>query len=1036
MRPLLLLQFATTCFAQTIVDDFGHYPASSDGSPNWLTSAVGIEMQDGACLVDDGYILWQKAPFAKTVTFTAELTVTAITGLEKDWKTAGIGLYQDNRNFWALNLVQSPEKDGGRHFVELQEMLDGTWLATSQEKSRLKGLGMSGDQQWEVGHAYQFELRLADGKVHGTIRDGERLVFQTGYDLAVGTETPAVRAGRPALKAAGMSARFDNAKVTVTQTAPEPKSERVIPPWVSRDAPQLTKGTGFFQAVQQDGRWWLADPEGKAFFDVGTDHANYDAHWCETLGYAPYHRNMEAKFGSSEKWAESTSERLREWGFNTVAAGHHPSLRHKGLVHILFASFGSRFARQKYLVEPINWTGFPDVFDPGWERSCKIIARGIEEQSKDDPWCLGTFLDNELEWYGKHGRMVDEIFKLPADSSGKQALWRWMTQQYQSVKAVNELLGTSYTDEPSFLASVDVPTETTGLTELNDAFLPIVAERYFSVSTKALREADPQHLVMGCRFAGRTPEVVLTTAGKYNDVFTINTYPRVDLNDGVVQGTPQQLVDYERLVQRPMIITEWSFPALDSGLPCQHGAGMRVDTQAQKARCYQVFADMIADLPFMVGYHYFMWVDEPKEGISSTFPEDSNYGLVNVNDEPYTTLVDMATKVNRGAFARHAGSQASGTLEIEARVEGYILTNPGTADGWADLMTRVAGQWTTERVTLASQHRLSRKWGEGQDMAALRRWDGTVERAVRVHQVKVPTVVNLGVEPAAGVPVAAPVKDKLGVCVASIGAGASQPLAAAPELQPVAELKLEGPVTWQAPGADGALFDVAAGDLQLGRLAFALHQQIAGQHQWIAADQVESLQTAELPEATVVRAVVAYTGTGKPITAVDEEGQQAAQVTGPARYRAEVETVVFKQLGLALVRPLWVRSTDPREWDLVDAFWFCRPEIGGQTAGDQRGGPQVPNYYLKMNLWTDEQLGGAFGATSVNNTWNINFWADNGGGLHPDARQSVNVKLAPDGSWSNRDNSWLWVYGRRRMADFAEVEQLAQQAAELAVWLP
>ena len=35
-----------------------------------------------------------------------------------------------------------------------------------------------------------------------------------------------------------------------------------------------------------------------------------------------------------------------------------------------------------------------------------------------------------------------------------------------------------------------------------------------------------------------------------------------------------------RVVRRPMIITEWSFPALDSGLPCKHGAGMRVDTQA------------------------------------------------------------------------------------------------------------------------------------------------------------------------------------------------------------------------------------------------------------------------------------------------------------------------------------------------------------------------------------------------------------------------------------------------------------------------
>ena len=66
------------------------------------------------------------------------------------------------------------------------------------------------------------------------------------------------------------------------------------------------------------------------------------------------------------------------------------------------------------------------------------------------------------------------------------------------------------------------------------------------------------------------------------------------------------------VVRKPMIITEWSFPALDSGLPCKHGAGMRVDTQDQKAACYRIFANAMADLPFLVGYHWFMWADEPR----------------------------------------------------------------------------------------------------------------------------------------------------------------------------------------------------------------------------------------------------------------------------------------------------------------------------------------------------------------------------------------------------------------------------------------
>jgi hypothetical protein len=41
-----------------------------------------------------------------------------------------------------------------------------------------------------------------------------------------------------------------------------------------------------------------------------------------------------------------------------------------------------------------------------------------------------------------------------------------------------------------------------------------------------------------------------------------------------------------------------------------------------------------------------MWADEPALGISSSFPEDSNYGLVSEADQPYEPLATGATKVN------------------------------------------------------------------------------------------------------------------------------------------------------------------------------------------------------------------------------------------------------------------------------------------------------------------------------------------------------------------------------------------------------
>src|SRR5206468_1120883 len=115
------------------------------------------------------------------------------------------------------------------------------------------------------------------------------------------------------------------------------------------------------------------------------------------------------------------------------------------------------------------------------------------------------------------------------------------------------------------------------------------------------------------------------------------------------------------LCHKPIILTEWSFPALDARdtegrpLPSQHGAGMRVDTQDQKARCYAIMQRTLFALPFVVGSHYFMWGDEPALGISSTFPEDSNYGLVSETDQPYPVLTTTATRVNAQMMALHAG---------------------------------------------------------------------------------------------------------------------------------------------------------------------------------------------------------------------------------------------------------------------------------------------------------------------------------------------------------------------------------------------
>lgn len=65
-----------------------------------------------------------------------------------------------------------------------------------------------------------------------------------------------------------------------------------------------------------DGGSW--NPNGRAFYSIGTDHINFNGHHCEALGYAPYGRNAKAKYGTEEKWIETQQQRLTAWGFNTL----------------------------------------------------------------------------------------------------------------------------------------------------------------------------------------------------------------------------------------------------------------------------------------------------------------------------------------------------------------------------------------------------------------------------------------------------------------------------------------------------------------------------------------------------------------------------------------------------------------------------------------------------------------------------------------------------------------------------------------------
>ena len=191
--------------------------------------------------------------------------------------------------------------------------------------------------------------------------------------------------------------------------------------------------------------------------------------------------------------------------------------------------------------------------------------------------------------------------------------------------------------------------------EVKLGFVRLAAERYFSAATAAVRRCDPNHLILGIRFAGLNgaPDSVWEVAGKYCDVISVNDYPAADLTTGEIRTWRKESfvgkwTDRQRLTGRPMFLSEWSFVATDAEPPCKHGPGQRFKTQAERARAAELLARTVLSMPFMIGYDFFMWVDDPPEGFSSANPEDGNYGLVSERGVPYP-IADALKNVQRNA---------------------------------------------------------------------------------------------------------------------------------------------------------------------------------------------------------------------------------------------------------------------------------------------------------------------------------------------------------------------------------------------------
>jgi hypothetical protein len=356
--------------------------------------------------------------------------------------------------------------------------------------------------------------------------------------------------------------------------------------------------------------------------------------WDSNIKKSAYRLTTLALYGSDEGWANNTATRLFSWGFNTAGAWSSTVMESQGMLFTVVLDMG------------VDWVEttehmFPDVFDPAWVANVSTIAALQCKPRASNPNLLGYFPDNELDW---SGTIIDRFLKLaPTTPGGAEAL-RFLQQRYNNditklTKAWNVKECSSWSDLPNH-APFSMTAERSADCA---AFLTIVADQYHSVTTSAIRTADPNHLVLGYRYYG-IQKAVLLSAAKHVDVIDYHAYS---------ENAPiSELIEIHELTQLPVMVSEFGYRASDSGMLNTVGAGPVYATQTERTAGYERFATQLLKLPFLIGFHMFAWVDEPAAG--NGWHENSNYGLVHLDDEPYAMLTGMFTQLNANASNIHS----------------------------------------------------------------------------------------------------------------------------------------------------------------------------------------------------------------------------------------------------------------------------------------------------------------------------------------------------------------------------------------------
>ncbi len=427
--------------------------------------------------------------------------------------------------------------------------------------------------------------------------------------------------------------------------------------------------TGYFRTYNDGARWWLVDPSGKPFWSAGLDSVRPDvdaAYGLLQSALPPlpdrkgeYAAAFSGRRGSSfnylvsnfirafgkdawhDHWGDISLSLLRSFGFNTVANWSEWNFASKArFPYVRPLQFHPRQT-------PLVYRDFPDAFSPLMDSDAEQYARQLEE-TKTDPALIGYFLMNEPTWGFASETPAAGMLYTHEHSHARDHFATWLAEKYGS----DAKLAAGWGIDSLTLAQIAtgkwnsarrLPAKSAARADCAD-FSTLMVERYFQILSRACRKADPNHLNLGARYHTVPPAWALKGMTTF-DVFSINCYQE--------RVPPAQLKQIADTVNKPTLIGEYHFGALDVGLPAS-GIG-HVATQADRGKAFRVYTETAAAIPQCVGVHYFILYDQSALGRFDG--ENYNIGFLDVCNRPYAELASAARLSHERLYAVASGKE-------------------------------------------------------------------------------------------------------------------------------------------------------------------------------------------------------------------------------------------------------------------------------------------------------------------------------------------------------------------------------------------